>query len=552
MILRYITIIIVFVVQIPFTFGQGIHFTQFYNNPLLLNPAMTGYTNNCIKGGLISRKQWVQFQNYYNTYSGFIEIKLPPNKKQPRWIKKQDWFGIGLTAYSDNAGDGNLKTKQVFFTTAYHKGRIKLFQKKLLDVSIGLGYGIFNKSVDYNKLYFNNQWNGYNFDNSINNLENHVGITYTDISKVIALGTNLNLSPDNSNYRAFVGLSYLHYSIPRESFYEDHARLTNKITIHGGYYGPLFSILAIESELMYASINKANDIILGSNYFLYKNPHFFIGTWCRLNNELIFSTGLNLDERRIKRMTISYDYNYQLHNRSIEFSLIFKTDYNYCVCDDDGPPHGPILSGRGYEDPRHYIPGEEIANLCDEYVKSGFKALKNAKYLIEGYYLSFLHDSGIDGEPAVLGRNRNALGGNLILSGKIGRYFYLGGGIGYENWNAISFFPELFLDARYGLIKDRNENSGLAQVYIFVDGGVSIRNKFPEEFSNEDKVNPFFVLGSAFKFSFTRRDNPKVIFSVGYKLQPQNEIPFKTLSSTKYQDIVSHFIILKTGIMIGN
>ena len=75
--------------------SQSIHFTNFSTNPTLLNPALTGYSNNCVRLGISTRQQWVNFPKYYRTYSVFTDTKVPFNK--PKWIKNEDWIGLGFS-----------------------------------------------------------------------------------------------------------------------------------------------------------------------------------------------------------------------------------------------------------------------------------------------------------------------------------------------------------------------------------------------------------------------------------------------------------------------
>src|SRR3990172_9407074 len=98
--------------------AQDIHFSQFNQSPLTLNPALAG-TTVWIRAGLQYRTQWkaVHSENSPNTYStigaGF-DIK-----SKRRWIKVknatetyrqsgENGFGWGVNVFNDRAGDGQM------------------------------------------------------------------------------------------------------------------------------------------------------------------------------------------------------------------------------------------------------------------------------------------------------------------------------------------------------------------------------------------------------------------------------------------------------------
>src|SRR3990170_4989250 len=105
--------------------AQDIHFSQFYQSPLTLNPALAG-TTVWIRAGAIYRSQWgAVTDNPYNTIGAAFDMK--PKR---RWIKFKgatekyrqsgdNGFGWGFNVYNDRAGDGQMSTLQANASLAY-------------------------------------------------------------------------------------------------------------------------------------------------------------------------------------------------------------------------------------------------------------------------------------------------------------------------------------------------------------------------------------------------------------------------------------------------
>src|SRR5271156_1590388 len=91
--------------------GQSMHFSQYYNAPLLLNPANTALMpDEDYRAGLNYRNQWAVVPVPYNTFSAFADFKVGGNKNNEN---HNNWLGIGLAFFNDNAGDGNLALNEI-------------------------------------------------------------------------------------------------------------------------------------------------------------------------------------------------------------------------------------------------------------------------------------------------------------------------------------------------------------------------------------------------------------------------------------------------------
>src|ERR1700677_1438296 len=86
--------------------AQDIHFTQFFSNPLILNPAQTGNFNGNYRVGFNFKGQWpwaITGTAYnYHTEAPYVDFSFGENKL------KSGWMGIGINFLNDEAGDGEL------------------------------------------------------------------------------------------------------------------------------------------------------------------------------------------------------------------------------------------------------------------------------------------------------------------------------------------------------------------------------------------------------------------------------------------------------------
>lgn len=117
-------------------YGQDPIYSQFYNSPILINPAFAGNT----RGALVSinyRNQWPSIENAYETFSLTYD---------QRWNKSS---GIGLYLTTDAAGNGALKNTKLGGIYSY---RIRIRDEIFIKGAIDVAYG--QSRLDQTKLVF--------------------------------------------------------------------------------------------------------------------------------------------------------------------------------------------------------------------------------------------------------------------------------------------------------------------------------------------------------------------------------------------------------------
>ena len=150
---RFLGIFTAFIaVTLPNTIiAQDLHYSQYFNSSLNLNPALTAYTQANYRLTLNNRTQWASVTVPYKNFSASFDMKLFNRKK------KGDFFGIGVLFNKDEAGDSKYGTTQAGLSLSWVKA---LNKRKSQLLSIGLQGAYYQRSIDYTQLYFPEQWNG--------------------------------------------------------------------------------------------------------------------------------------------------------------------------------------------------------------------------------------------------------------------------------------------------------------------------------------------------------------------------------------------------------
>lgn len=112
--------------------------SQFFFNPLYLNPAFTGFNKNA-RIGTDYRNQWTAIPSKFVTYNCWGDVYTP-------------LFGFGFIAMQDVSGEGFLKTTSMGILQSY-----EILIPKFIRIRTGYNVTIANKRVDWNKLVFSDQ-----------------------------------------------------------------------------------------------------------------------------------------------------------------------------------------------------------------------------------------------------------------------------------------------------------------------------------------------------------------------------------------------------------
>src|SRR6202163_3850850 len=113
-IIKYYLTLLVIASSFASAFTQDLHFSQFFEAPLLRNPALAGIFTGDYRIQGVYRDQWNSITNAYRTGSFDREYKIPIGRTD-------DYLTIGLQVLYDKAGSAGLTSTQVFPALNYSK-----------------------------------------------------------------------------------------------------------------------------------------------------------------------------------------------------------------------------------------------------------------------------------------------------------------------------------------------------------------------------------------------------------------------------------------------
>lgn len=274
------------------------HYSQFFNSPLNLNPSLTGMFNGDYRFVANMRTQWGSVTIPYNTFSLSADAQNPLGRKN---------LGAGFLFNHDQAGDSHFKTTQINFSGSYIKA---LDKDSTLIVSGGITAGITFRTLEYDPLRFDSQFDGFQYNSSLPTNE-----TFQRNSRVYP---NFNIGASVLKMRGgrqyiLGGISLNNIQKPKQSFFNtSQITLDRKINIHGEG-----AITVAEKWDIIPSINmqfqgRYAEVVPGATarYVLKDEKGVFravnFGAWYRVKDAFYVLGGYEMDKMKI---AISYDVN---------------------------------------------------------------------------------------------------------------------------------------------------------------------------------------------------------------------------------------------------
>ena len=237
--------------------AQDIHFSQFFETPLLRNPALAGLFSGDLRIQGVYRNQWNSVTMPYQTVSLNGEYKLPIGKSN-------DFITLGGEILYDKAGSLALTTTHVLPVLNYHKS---LNRERNMYLSLGFMGGLVQRNIDRSKITTNSQFSGMGFDPSLSNGEvfSSNGFSYFDASTGLSLNTQIGSNEDDN---VFVGIGYQHFNkTARVSFYDDPSlTLLPKWVLSGGARMSMTDYSFVTFQADYSTQGPSTEIIGGLLY----------------------------------------------------------------------------------------------------------------------------------------------------------------------------------------------------------------------------------------------------------------------------------------------
>ena len=276
--------------------AQDIHWSQFFVNPFLTNPANSGFFNGDYRLTGIYRSQWGSVTVPYKTFAGTGDFRFVKGNHS------RDLFGVGMMATSDKAGDSQFSTTQFGLDLAYNKC-LDHFGNQYFGGGILATYGA--STIDYSNLTFDEQWGNNNPPTENVSLNS---LSYMDVS----VGATWNWVPDHHNNFG-IGAALYHANNPQRSFTGvADSKLEPKFVITGNGQYKFHSRIEAFPKLIYEKQGPYQELDLGSfariNLDRSRESHYgvYVGSWYRVKDALIFVSRFDIQNLSIG---FSYDVN---------------------------------------------------------------------------------------------------------------------------------------------------------------------------------------------------------------------------------------------------
>jgi len=294
-------------------------FSQFYNAPLYLNPALIG-DEDAMLFNLNYRSQWNSLHfPYTSAQTSFIYPFYSTIHKDP----VDHIGGMGLSVFTDVAGTNqNFKTIGGNLSFAYN---LNLSSVDINRITFGLQLGMINNRIDPDGL----QW-GQQYDPNIghNPNEQPVEIGQFESSTVIDITPGVFWRFFNSNPLALInsaysGLAVAHLNHPDVAVISDQEdKLPLLYKYHGGMVFAVTERANISANILSVFQDRENQTNFGAffSYLLQQgvgegflnNAIVRIGGWHRFNDSFILSTEFVTNKLMLG---FSYDWNATSLNR---------------------------------------------------------------------------------------------------------------------------------------------------------------------------------------------------------------------------------------------
>ena len=296
--------------------AQDPAFSQFYANPLFLNPAYAGNTE-CGRLNFNYRNQWPSLSNAYLTYNVAYDQSLAAINS-----------GYGLMVMNDQQGDGAYNRTSI---NAYYSYKLQVASN--MDLRFGIKAAYLQEKLAWEKLIFADQINiGTGIVNP-STLE-----TTPDNNQVNTVDFGAGLLFGYENF-FFAGIAADHLTQPAMSFYEnENYTLPMKLTFHtglvvnasrGGLGAQRLDDITIEPNVMFVQQGDFKQLNAGMYVNMYP---FVLGGWFRHAFEnvdaVMVLAGINYQNFRI-----GYSYDFTLSeiggNSGGAHEISFA--WNFCI-----------------------------------------------------------------------------------------------------------------------------------------------------------------------------------------------------------------------------
>lgn len=275
--------------------AQDIHFSHVNRQPLYQNPGNTGLFRGDIRLTGNYKDQWRNVSVPFSTVAFGADAKWKPKK-----------INVGGLFFYDQVGDGRYKTIELQVSISK---QLKFTSDSVHCVSVGLQTGLNYRQISTDNFYYDNQFDGIQYDASLPSNENFNNDSKANIGIAVGAVYSWNRSLDD---RLTAGISCHNINKPNQGFYGEDVQRDRRLSLFANYDRALNDDWAIVPGLSWNFQGKYRELLLGTQarYTLINKLGNYkavdAGIWFRSKDAVIIRAGIAIQNWSV---AISYDTN---------------------------------------------------------------------------------------------------------------------------------------------------------------------------------------------------------------------------------------------------
>ena len=253
--------------------AQDVHFSQWFNNPLFSNPALTVDFDGDYRITAHQREQWASVSVPFSTTSVGLDMPI------------ENW-GLGLQFLHDQSGSSRLSLTQFNLSLS----------RFLKDWQFGVQLGFAQRRIDYSDLIF---------------IDDGESIS-TEIKNYIDIGMGINRTFSFFSSELNVAYVLFHINSPNRSFISSKDKLAVRHQFSSGLDYDLNEKWQLSPSIHYTSQQNQRELMLGSQIsfdiseYYYKYIVLELGSYYRFGDALTSLIGIQFEQSHV---AFCYDWN---------------------------------------------------------------------------------------------------------------------------------------------------------------------------------------------------------------------------------------------------
>lgn len=300
--MRHLILLLFFsVLGIGIIWGQDPVLSQYFNAPLINNPALASYGKKSMHVYSNYRQQWVGPGSSYNTMLASITGKVLKG-----YLSENDVLGVGGMVMSDVSLGGAFKSTYASASLAY---LLSIDQEGASKIGVGLA-GIYgSRRIDFSSLTFSSQFSSHGFNTTLPTGESALAA----MNDYFSISAGMLFTHKKENAQVILGAAGYHFNTPRQTNISDvYEQLPTRYVVHASVDYILTSRLSIELNSLFQSQASTNYFMNGLIARYYPNlsqedaTNLAVGVFYRNTKTIVPYVGIT---RKSFQLSLTYDVN---------------------------------------------------------------------------------------------------------------------------------------------------------------------------------------------------------------------------------------------------